>query len=143
MSAKERFKAGLFVISLLTIGHVGNFYPLLLENADAHPHTVIQSTVVQIITLLEMTVIEDNYSTSCDRIKWTGELPFIYQVRCSGTITGTKYTDYVMDYEYTIYYLDDGHEVYWEPGGSKELPETYRSSGSYVIGGCNRCGSSA
>ena len=35
MSAKERFKALVFVISLLTIGHVGNFYPLLLENAEA------------------------------------------------------------------------------------------------------------
>ena len=34
MSAKERFKAGLFVISLLTIGF-GNFYPLLVDDADA------------------------------------------------------------------------------------------------------------
>ena len=36
MSAKERFKGLVFAVSLLTIGHVGNFHPLLFENAEAH-----------------------------------------------------------------------------------------------------------
>jgi hypothetical protein len=88
-----------------------------------------------------MTVIEDNYSTSCNRI--FPDVPNFGIKVCTGTITGTKYTDYVMDYEYTTYYLDDGHQVYWEPSGSRELPETYRSSGSYVIGSCNECSLSA
>ncbi len=122
----------LVVVSLSTIGLVGNFYPLLVENADAHPHTVIQSTVVDIRTSVELIII-DSYSRRCGTIFPGIETTYV----CNSTITGRKYTDMIMDYEVTTYYLDDGHEVYWEPGGSRALPETYRAGNVYYeIYGC-------
>ncbi len=100
---KGRLKVSLLVVvSLLTIGLVGNFCPLLFENADAHPHTVIQSTVTSTYTA--------RYSYRY--VGWGYDYGACFRCNC-----GVKYTEYKeidKDYQLTWCYLDDGHEVYME-----------------------------
>ncbi len=133
-STKGRLKVTLFVVGFLVVG-LKICAVFQTQEVEAHPHTLIQSTVTSTITVVELTTIEP-YSYRCDRI--FPDLKNLAIQVCYGTVTGKKYTDQLVDYEVTTYYFDDGHEVYWEPGGERKLTDTYRDGTvSYEHYGCD------
>ena len=103
MSVKERFKALVFVVSLLAIGHVGNFHSFLFENADAHGGRIRQWTTTHTVT---RTVGREDAGTVVGTCS-----------HCGSFVTGRKYYRLLQDFTFTTCYFDDGHEVYWENCG--------------------------
>ena len=95
MSAKERFKAGLLIFSLLTIGFLGNFHLLLFENADAQGGSIRQWSV---------TWTEERVKESTD--KGVGTYACTY---CGKSRLARRYYVTVEDYEVTVNYLYDGN----------------------------------
>ena len=116
---KGRLKVALLVVvSLLTISLVGNFYPLLLGNADAHPHTVVQSTVTSTYTA----VYDYKY------LGWGYDYVCLEDF-CNCPVKFKKYREILKDYEVTLCYLDDGHEVYIELCGGPTWVDGTESDG--------------
>ena len=99
MSVKERFKMLTFAVTLLTIGHVGNFHPLLFENAEAHH----QYTVTEILT----GVYDHEFLGS----GWATDICF----ECSCAVEYVKYKQKLRDYRLTSYCVVSGSFTYCEP----------------------------
>ena len=132
-ATKGRLKVALLVVvSLLTIGLVGNFHPLLLENAEAHGGRIRQWTETRTGTAVySWKKVRDIYGT-CSQ--------------CSCYVYGEKRQDILKDYTVTACYFDDGHYVYWEPctggwvSGTEKDGSTYNSWdwSSHIHGACNK-----
>ena len=127
---KEQLKVALLVVvSLSTIGLVGNFYPLSVENADAHPHTVIQSTVTSTYTALySYKYLGSGYEYGICPGYNLG--PFEY--RCTCPVDFDKYRERDKDYQVTWCYLDDGHDVYIEHCGGPTWVDGTEKDGDIV-----------
>ena len=117
MSAKERLKARLFVVSLLTIGLFGNFHLLLFEDADAHGGSIRQWSV----TWTEEGVIE-----SVDKGSTVTSCPY-----CGKSRFARKYEVTVADFEITRNYLYDGNTTRYIEN-KRELPGTRRIKYAYI-----------
>ena len=112
MSAKERFKALAFTASLLTVGHVGNFFPLLVDEAGAHGGQIQQWTVEEFRPQLFVKSKDAGWSwKNCPH-------------QCGDKRRTNQYDRTYADFMVTVCYLDDGHEVYWQDGEARELPGT-------------------
>lgn len=131
MSAKERVKAVLFVVSLLTIGHVGNFHPLLLENAEAHGGSIRQWSV----TWTEY----DRVLKSVDKGMTITSCPY-----CSKRRLARRYEGTVADFKITRNYLYDGNTTRYMQS-ERKLPGTQHLKNFYLyydhVGGSgSECG---
>ena len=117
MSAKERVKAVLFVVSLLTIGHIGNFPPFLFENADAQGGSVQQWSV----TWTEY----DRVLSSVDRGMTIKSCPY-----CGNSRLARRYEATVADFEITRNCLNDGIRTMCMQS-ERQLPGTQHLSNFY------------
>ncbi len=109
MSAKERFKMLMFAVSLLTIGHVGNFHPLLFENAEAHH----QYTLTEILTGVYG---YDYLGSGWDDICFS----------CSCDVEYDKWKEKLRDYRLTSDCVVAGGFTYCEPVSSEWIYGTER-----------------
>ena len=110
MSAKERFKMLMFAVSLLTIGHVGTFHPLLFENAEAH-HEFTRTSI-------RTGVYDRDYLGS----GWDANACF----ECSCSVKYRKYKQKLRDFRLTQYCVVTGNVTYCEPISAEWIYGTER-----------------
>ena len=130
MSVKERFKTLVFAVSLLTIGHVGNFHPFLFDNADAQGGSIRQWSV----TWIEY----DRVLTSVDKGTTIVSCPY-----CSNSRLARKYEATVADFQITRNYLYDGNTTRYMQS-ERKLPGTQHLKNFYLyfdhLSGGSECG---
>ena len=118
MLVKERFKALVFAVSLLTIGLVGNFPPNLFENAEAHHGSIQQWSV----TWIQSETVKSKYK---------GKVWKSCPYSCGDKRLADKYEVTKADFKITRNYLNDGHSTrYME--NKTELSGTRRVSTKYL-----------